>query len=315
MRFRPFRHAIAIAAASVVALGGILAGAEAKSEPAIVHPSTHLTSTKVTGKTLHFVVDVSFKPPAHSSPSSACNGKVEVAEEVKGDQKAPHWAGRLSVLKGLCDAKVKGTLPAALLNHKLAFDIDFDGNSVAAPFSKTSHLKLTSPPPSGAPGGNCCTAIPPAPNSAPSGPSSVTYTAADGHWKGQSTGGGVFINFTVEGGAIRTHFSSTGNMTLKCDTEDGSAKESLLLVGVDFRDEIGLDPSGNFSAHYLHEFEKEFPETTLHEVLPQTAHGNLGSSTGQLTVDVAGASLSATGTNGHTQSGCAGTITFNMFKE
>ena len=104
-------------------------------------------------------------------------------------------------------------------------------------------------------------------------------------------------------------------MTLKCDTEDGSAKESLLLVGVDFREEIGLDPGGNFSAHYLHEFEKEFPETTLHEILPQTAHGNLGSSTGQLTVDVAGASLSSTGTNGHTQSGCAGTITFNMFKE
>jgi hypothetical protein len=43
-----------------------------------------------------------------------------------------------------------------------------------------------------------------------------------------------------------------------------------------------------------------FPETTLHEVLPQTAHGNLGSSTGQLTVDVAGASLSSTGTTGHT---------------
>ena len=90
----------------------------------------------MTGKTLHFVVDVSFKPPAHSSPSSACKGKVEVAEEVKGDQKAPHWAGRLSVLKGLCDAKVKGTLPAALLNHKLPFDIDFDGNGVVAPFSK-----------------------------------------------------------------------------------------------------------------------------------------------------------------------------------
>ena len=104
-------------------------------------------------------------------------------------------------------------------------------------------------------------------------------------------------------------------MTLKCDTEDGSAKESLLLVGVDFRKEIGLDPSGNFSADYVHEFETEFPETTLHEILPQTAHGNLGSSTGQLTVDVAGASLSSTGTNGHTQSGCAGSITFNMFKE
>ena len=315
MRFRLDRLAIALAAASVVALGGVLAGAEAKSGPASVHPSAHLTSTKVTGKTLHFVVDVSFKPPAHSSPSSACKGRVEVAEEVKGDQKPPHWAGRLSVLKGLCDAKVRGTLPAALLNHKLAFDIDFDGNGGVAPFSKTTRLKL-SPQTGGAGGGGGTTMKPgPAPAPAPEGPKSVTYTAADGHWKGQSTGGGVFINFAVEGGAIRTHFSSTGNMTLKCDTEDGSAKESLLLVGVDFREEIGLDPGGNFSAHYLHEFEKEFPETTLHEILPQTAHGNLGSSTGQLTVDVAGASLSSTGTNGHTQSGCAGTITFNMFKE
>ena len=150
MLFRLDRLAIALATASVVAFGAALAGAEAKSAPATVHPSAHLTSTRVTGKTLHFVVDVSFKPPADSSPSSACNGKVEVAEEVKGDRKAPHWAGRLSALKGLCDAKVKGTLPAALLNHKLAFDIDFDGNGAVAPFSKAARLKLS---PRGGPAG------------------------------------------------------------------------------------------------------------------------------------------------------------------
>ena len=273
-----------------------------------------MTSAKVRGNSVHFVVEVTFAPPAHAPTASACKGKIEISKAVKGHQKAPHWTGPLSAHGALCRAIVHGQLPAGLFNSKVPFTITFDGNGAVAPFSKAANLKLSPPGGSGKVAGPPAPAPPPgpAPGTGPTGASS--YTAADGHWEGQSTGGGVFINFTVEGGAIRTHFSSTGNMTLKCDTEDGSAKESLLLVGVDFRDQIALDPSGNFSGHYLHEFEKEFPETTLHEILPQTAHGNLGSNTGQLTVDVAGASLSSTGTNGHTQSGCAGTITFNMFK-
>ncbi len=54
---------------------------------------------------------------------------------------------------------------------------------------------------------------------------------------------------------------------------------------------------------------------TIHLFLPQTIHGHLGATTGQLIVEVAGASLSATGAEGHTQSGCSTSLTLEAFKQ
>ena len=104
-------------------------------------------------------------------------------------------------------------------------------------------------------------------------------------------------------------------MALKCTTYDGAPKENLWVTGFDYRQDTGLDPSGNFSGHYTREFEQEFPTTTIHLFLPQTIHGHLGATTGQLIVEVAGASLSATGAEGHTQSGCSTSLTLEAFKQ
>ena len=197
----------------------------------------------------------------------------------------------------------------------MPFSISFDGNVTVAPFSKAANLKLSPPGGSGQAKGPPTPAPAPAPGSAgTSGPTgAAAYTAADGAW--HAVAAGIFTDFAVEGGIIKQHFSSTGNMMLKCDTEDGAPKENFLLTGFDYRQDIGLDPSGNFSGHYVREFEIEYPETTLHMILPQTVHGHLGATTGELIVDVAGASLSATGAGGHTQSGCAGTVTLEAFKQ
>ena len=243
-----FRRAMPVSAVRLVL--GITAvlvtaspAAALASSPATVRPSSRVISAKVTGDTVHFVVEVSFATPGDSPAAKACKGKVEISKAAKGHRKSPHWTGPLTPNGDICRAKVSGKLPAELFDRKVPFTVAFDGNGVVAPFSKPAGLKLSPP------GGSGKVKGPPAPSPpAPLPPGDVApipaYTAADGHWEGQSTGGGVFISFTVEGGVIRTHFSSTGNMTLKCDTEDGSAKESLLLVGVDFRDEIGLDAGG-----------------------------------------------------------------------
>ena len=66
------------------------------SSPATVRPSSRVISAKVTGDTVHFVVEVTFRPPAHTPVASACKGKVEVSKAAKGHHKAPHWTGVLA---------------------------------------------------------------------------------------------------------------------------------------------------------------------------------------------------------------------------
>ena len=280
--------------------------------PATVRPSSRVTSAKVKGDTVHFVVEVTFAPPAHTPAASACKGKVEVSKAVKGHQKAPHWTGVLAPHGALCRAKVQGQLPAGLFNSKVPFTISFDGNGAVAPFSKGASLKLSPPGGSGkVKGPPAPTPLPaPAPGTAPTGASA--YTAADGSW--HAAVGGLFTDFLVQGGNIG-HFSSNAQMALKCTTYDGAPKENLWVTGFDYRQDIGLDPSGNFSGHYTREFEQEYPTTTIHLILPQTVHGHLGATSGEMIVDVAGASLSATGPEGHTQSGCSASVTLEAFKQ
>ena len=124
------------------------AAAHAGSPPS-VHPTSTVTSAKVKGNTVHFVVAVTFALPAHTPAASACKGKVEVSKAVKGHQKAPHWTGPLSPHGALCRAIVHGQLPAGLFNRKVPFTISFDGNGAVAPFSKAASLKLSPPGGSG----------------------------------------------------------------------------------------------------------------------------------------------------------------------
>ncbi len=292
------------------------AAAAFASSPATVRPSAKVTSAKVTGSTVHFVVEVTFAPPADSAAAKACKGKVEVSKAAKAaSEGAALDRGAGTPRRKSAGPRVSGQLPADLFNDKVPFTISFDGNGAVAPFSKGASLKLSPPGGSGQVKGPPTPPSPPAPaGSGTGGPNgAVAYTAADGGW--HAVAAGISTDFIVEGGVIKQHFSSTGNMMLKCDTYDGSAKENFLFEGFDYRQDLAIDPSGNFSGHYTHEFEQEFPETTIHLILPQTIHGHLGATTGEVIVDVAGASLSATGPEGHVQSGCSASVTLEAFKQ
>ncbi len=317
MRVACLRPPAALAAAFAAAVALAFAAAPAAAKPAPVHPSAVVSSAVVSGKSLHFVVSVSFKPPAKAG-SSACKGRVDLAEVAPGSGKAPHWSAPLASHDGLCLAKVKGTLPGDSFGDKVSFTVGFVGNDEVAPFSRTVKLKLSPPPPGPHPPG----AGPPSPTAAPTpapGPApfmpplAVVYTLADGHWISQSTGGGLFMNFTVTGGAIQKHFSSTGSMLLICDMEDGSEKTPFAyLFGLVYDQALGLDPGGHFSGSYVREFEQEYPETTIKYTALQSVHGSLGATTGEWTFEVTSASFSG---GGHTQSGCDGSVTFNANKE
>ena len=177
MRIHATRSALALAAGSAAVFVVLLSGAQAEAGPAAVHPSVDVASAKVSGGVLHFAVDVTLPPPGQSRPSSACKGKVKLTEVLKGRRKAPHWTGQLGPDDGLCAARVKGSLPAGLLDRNVSFTITFGGNGEVAPFSHSSKLKLS--PPAGKGGGNGGGGGSPSPGGNVPGPTAVAFTAAD----------------------------------------------------------------------------------------------------------------------------------------
>jgi hypothetical protein len=108
-------------------------GAQAQTQ-ATVHPTAAVASTKVSGKKLHFVVDVSFPLPPGAQAPTACKGKVKLAEKIKRHDKALHRTGQLALDGDECVAVIKGSLPAASKGKKLKFTISFSGNDQLAPF-------------------------------------------------------------------------------------------------------------------------------------------------------------------------------------
>src|SRR4051794_28593431 len=102
------------------------AAAASASSPTTVRPSASVTSAMLTGSSVHFVVEVTFAPPAHSPAASACRGRVELSKAANPHHKAPHWTGALALHGDVCRARISAKLPAALVDRSVRFTIAFD---------------------------------------------------------------------------------------------------------------------------------------------------------------------------------------------
>jgi hypothetical protein len=295
--------AVFLALVSAVALTGALA-----KTGAVVHPTATVTSTKVSGKSLRFVVDVSFSLPAGTQAARACKGGVKLTEKVKPHHKAPHWTAKLAPDGDLCKAVIKGSLPAALKGHKLKFALSFPGNGQLAPFTRSTTLKLSAPA-GGPSGGGPAQSPPPA---ATGVPPVEAYTAADGKWHAQTgEGGGFNLYFTVLNGTIQQPFSPVSSPVVTCDTTNHEAKVTKRYIGFTYRQQVGLDSGGHFSDTYQVHEEGAIGSDTLN----WHVQGTLGAKTGEFEVALLSGEFIEGGENPQTLQDCHASWSMEAFKE
>lgn len=306
---------------AVLALAVVLAalGVAAAKGPASVHPKLRLTAAEVSGSTLHFTVEVTFKPP---SGSAACAGKVKLAEKARPRKKAPRWTARLAARGQLCEAEIKGRLPAALLNHRIACRLSFPGNGALAPFSVPEKLKLSDPrgsEPGGTGGaGGPAGAGSPGPGTPGSGPTTlplVSYTAADGDWQGGGlwdTGSGGNVAFGVEEGIIHdvNIFSS---VLLRCEKKDGVPEVIHRYAIFANAPEIALGSAGAF----FDKFTDRSEDASADAEIPWVLHGQLGASSGTMVIEAHDAQFDEhfSGSPEYTLSECHASITLAVGKQ
>jgi hypothetical protein len=272
------------------ALFGLCVTVAAGKGPVNVQPQLQVTAAEVAGSALRFTVEVSFKPPAGSA---ACKGKVKLAKKTKSHHKVPHWTAGLSADGMLCEARVKGKLPAALLDHKVAFTLSFPGNGKIGPFSISRKLKMSSakaskpggggPGGAGSPGGNGGPG-PQAPAPEPPPIPTAPYTAADGHWKGGGlwdTGSGGNVEFGVAEGVIHS-VNLFSTVLLRCEKKGGVPEVTLRYAIFGNAPEIPLQgPVGKFSGG----FTDKRADASADQEIPWVLRGELGASTGTMTVE------------------------------
>lgn len=273
-----------------------------------VHPQLRVIAVEVSGSALRFTVAVSFKRP---TGSAACKGKVKLVGKAKPHHKAPRWSARLAVDGALCEARIRGTLPAALLDHRVAFALSFPGNGKIGPFSTSRKLKMGSAKASkpggggvggggGAGGGGTGGGEAGSPGNggpgteapAPEPPPILTapYTAADGHWKGGGlwdTDSGGNVEFGVEKGVIHS-VNLFSTVLLRCEKKDSAPAATLRYAIFGNAPEIPLQgPVGKFSGGFTDKRES----ASADQEIPWVLHGELGASSGTMAIEAHGASF------------------------
>lgn len=309
--------AATLALTAVLALSVTVAAGKGQAK---VHPQLRVVAARVSGGALHFTVKVIFKPPAGSA---ACKGKVKLSEKAKPHHEAPHWTAGLTADGALCEAKVKGKLPAALLNHKVAFKLSFPGNDKVHPFSTAKKLKLSAPK-AGQPSGSGGARGPGRPGeSGPEGPAPeppvippVPYTAADGHWQGGGlwdTGSGANVAFGVKEGVIYA-INLFSSVLMRCEKKDSIPEVTLRYAHFPNAPEIPLlAPTGKFSE----EFTDKVEDVSADAEIPWVVHGELGASSGTMAIEAHDASFDEhfSGSPEYTLSECHVSATLTVGKQ
>jgi hypothetical protein len=269
---------VSIALAVTLAVTATAAIGTSGEAPAKVHPKAFLVSAKSSGKSVRFVVEVTFPVLAGIDATSACKGQVKLTEKARPHHKAPHWSAGLAPHGELCEARIKGKLPAGLFNKRVAFKISFPGNGTVGPFSAPKKLKLSpSKGPQAGPGGNV---EPESPGTEPNPVLLEPYTAANGHWSGATEGGN--ISFEVKEAVIKKYFSTAATPLLTCEKKDDLPEVHGRYFSWHYERDVPLDHEGNFSDEYLYEASGTY--TTVHIIF--AVHGNLGSSTGTMVLEM-----------------------------
>jgi hypothetical protein len=196
------------------------------SAASTVKPSVSIDSAARSGKTVKFVIDLSFPLP-QGALAAACKGKIKASAKL-GHGKTASWSGALKAKSTFCDALIHAKLPKSKFGKKVAFKLSFKGSSAIKAFTISKKLSIKKPTPPGGtapggttPGGTTPGGTPPGGGGTP--PVGSPVFKPGGHWFGQlDNPSHSAIDFYTSDTAV-TSFSTVPSVPIPCATDPASA--------------------------------------------------------------------------------------------